>query len=301
MVGVPALRPETFSRSFSKNRHAQTRKTEAIKHTRRPARTPTGATPCPGPTPGLPAGGGTLRRGPAAGSSRRGLRGPYPAARRHVRTLGARAGVRTAATAASGAGARRHPGRLRRLRGGRRRCGHAPARRARVRRAGRDLRAGRPRAARACPRRRHRGRMPRSFPPSRTHRRTGGRCRSPRSGNGEGPTGDAVGLVRRAGKRAAPACVRRADRGAPFRGVLARDASAARLRGREARARDAAALPGSPARGRRARVFPLDADGARPISRVFADAYGRWSAVVTASLGFFRRGGASETAGRPPP
>lgn len=116
--------------------------------------------------------------------------------------------------------------------------------------------AGRPRAARACPRRRHRGRMPRSFPPSRTHRRTGGRCRSPRSGNGEGPAGDAVGLVRRAGKRAAPACVRRADRGAPFRGVLARDASAARLRGREARARDAAALPGSPARGRRARVFP---------------------------------------------
>ncbi len=32
MVGVPALRPETFSRSFPKNHRAQTRKTEAIKH-----------------------------------------------------------------------------------------------------------------------------------------------------------------------------------------------------------------------------------------------------------------------------
>ena len=33
MVGVPALRPETFSRSFPKNHRARTRKTEAIKHT----------------------------------------------------------------------------------------------------------------------------------------------------------------------------------------------------------------------------------------------------------------------------
>ena len=32
MVGVPALRPETFSRSFPKNHRARTRKTEAIKH-----------------------------------------------------------------------------------------------------------------------------------------------------------------------------------------------------------------------------------------------------------------------------
>ncbi|WP_222419857.1 hypothetical protein, partial [Enorma burkinafasonensis] len=31
-VGVPALRPETFSRSFPKDHRAQTRKTEAIKH-----------------------------------------------------------------------------------------------------------------------------------------------------------------------------------------------------------------------------------------------------------------------------
>ena len=34
MVGVPALRPETFSRSFPKNHRAQTRKTEAIKYNR---------------------------------------------------------------------------------------------------------------------------------------------------------------------------------------------------------------------------------------------------------------------------
>lgn len=33
MVGVPALRPETFPRSFPKKRSAQTRNTEAIKHT----------------------------------------------------------------------------------------------------------------------------------------------------------------------------------------------------------------------------------------------------------------------------
>ena len=32
MVGVPALRPETFSRLFPKNHRARTRKTEAIKH-----------------------------------------------------------------------------------------------------------------------------------------------------------------------------------------------------------------------------------------------------------------------------
>ena len=33
MVGVPALRPETFPRSFPKTNRAQTRNTEAIKHT----------------------------------------------------------------------------------------------------------------------------------------------------------------------------------------------------------------------------------------------------------------------------
>lgn len=33
MVGVPALRPETFPRSFPKTHRAQTRNTEAIKHT----------------------------------------------------------------------------------------------------------------------------------------------------------------------------------------------------------------------------------------------------------------------------
>ena len=32
MVGVPALRPETFPRSFPKTHRAQTRNTEAIKH-----------------------------------------------------------------------------------------------------------------------------------------------------------------------------------------------------------------------------------------------------------------------------
>ena len=32
MVGVPALRPETFSRSFPKDHRAQIRKTETIKY-----------------------------------------------------------------------------------------------------------------------------------------------------------------------------------------------------------------------------------------------------------------------------
>lgn len=95
--------------------------------------------------------------------------------------------------------------------------------------------------------------------------------------------------------------VREEARGALLHGVLARDAPEARPRRREAR-------PGGRAH-RKARLLvidelgflPLDADGARLLFQVLADAYERQSVVFTTNLEFSRCGRCSGTTRWPPP
>lgn len=79
-------------------------------------------------------------------------------------------------------------------------------------------------------------------------------------------------------------------RGALLHGVLARYAPESRPRRREARPGGRAHRAHPPARHRRARVLPLDADGARLLFQVFADAYETQSVVITTNLEFSRWG-----------
>lgn len=95
--------------------------------------------------------------------------------------------------------------------------------------------------------------------------------------------------------------VREEARGALLHGVLARDAPETRPRRREAR-------PGGAIIGK-ARLLvidelgflPLDADGARLLFQVLADAYERQSVVFTTNLEFSRCGRCSGTTRWPPP
>ena len=80
--------------------------------------------------------------------------------------------------------------------------------------------------------------------------------------------------------------VREGARGAPFRGVLARDAPEARPRRREAALIGGARLPVIDELG----FLPPAADGARPLFRAFADAYETQSVVIATNLGLSRWG-----------
>ena len=98
-----------------------------------------------------------------------------------------------------------------------------------------------------------------------------------------------TGKTHMASALCAPACERRLE---------ARFFTASSLVARLRRARDEGRLDRESARPGRARLLvvdelgflPLDADGARLLSRVFADAYERQSVVITANPGFSRWG-----------
>lgn len=80
--------------------------------------------------------------------------------------------------------------------------------------------------------------------------------------------------------------MREEARGALLHGVLARDAPEARPRRREAALIGKARLLVIDELG----FLPLDADGARLLFQVFADAYERQSVVITTNLEFSRWG-----------
>lgn len=91
--------------------------------------------------------------------------------------------------------------------------------------------------------------------------------------------------------------VREEARGALLHGVLARDAPEARPRRREAAIIGKARLLVIDELG----FLPLDADGARLLFQVLADAYERQSVVFTTNLEFSRCGRCSGTTRWPPP